>query len=201
MSETTPALPEFLRTQVAPRFREMLAAAEQRLAQAQREVDDLRNARGTIGWEIAGSPPIKWYVNLAGGEMTVAETAAEEPFMTVSMNAADWQRFASGAAQGGPFVGDARRPFGRSRIERVRAIRGAMRFVLTGLPDGGDFTTTLYFAGERPAEPQATIQMPAEVAARIQSGQLNPQAAFMQGQMKLTGDMGFAMQLGMALFM
>jgi putative sterol carrier protein len=199
MSDTTRTLPDFLQSQVAPRFREMVNAAEQRLAQAQREVDDLRNARGTIAWEVGDGPAA--YVNIAGGEMRLEENAAQEPFMTVRMSADDWSSFSSGAAQGGLFAGDPRRPFGRSRIERVRAIKGAIRFVLTGLPDGSSFTATLYFAGERPPEPQATIQIPAEVAVKIQSGQLNPQAAFMQGQIKLAGDMGFAMQLGMALFL
>lgn len=200
MSEPTQTLPlpDFLRSKVAGRFRDMVAKADQKLAQAKREVEDLRSATGSIAWEVGDSRTSKWFVNMADGEMTIAETADNEPFMTIALSEADWMRFVSGATSGGLFAGD-NRPFGKSRIERVRAIRGSMRFVLTGLPEGGDFTVNLHFGSERSAEPKATIQMTADVAAKIQSGVLNPQAAFMQGQMKLIGDMGFAMQLGMAL--
>ena len=202
-AETIPPVPrldEHLRNQVAPRFRQLVSAAEQRLASVQRELDDLRAAAGTMAWEVTGEPAALCYVNIANGEMTVADQPATEPFMTVVMAAADWARFARGMA--GLFGGDTRRPFGRSRIERVRAVKGAIRFVLTGLQDGGVWTCTLYFGpGPRPAEPQTTVTLGADVVAKIQAGQVDPQVAFMQGQVKLSGDPGLAMQLGMALFL
>ena len=40
----------------------------------------------------------------------------------------------------------------------------------------------------------------AEDARRLQSGQLTPQAAFMQGLARLEGDVALAMQVGAALF-
>jgi hypothetical protein len=201
MSEVTQTLPEFLRRNVAGRFSEMVAKAEQRLMQAKREVEDLQAANGTIGWEIGDSEPIRWFVNLAGGQMTVSEQSASEPFVIVALSVPDWERFVGGAAAGGLFAGNDQRPLGKARIERVRAIKGSIRFVLTDLPSYGDFTATVHFGGERSPEPKATIQMPVDVAQKIQTGALNPQAAFMQGQMKLIGDMGFAMQLGIALLL
>lgn len=195
-----PRLDDYLRDQIAPRFRQLVSATEQRVAAAQRELEDLRAARGTIAWEVIGTSPALWYVNIASGEMTVADQPVAEPFMTVSQTDADWARFTGGLA--GLFGGDSRRPLGHARIERVRAIKGSVRFVLSGLADGGSWTCTLHFgAGPRPAEPQTTVSLPADLVTKIQSGELNPQVAFMQGQVKLSGDPGLAMQLGMALFL
>jgi hypothetical protein len=198
--QTIPSLDGYLRGEVAPRFRELVRAAEQKLAAAQKELDDLRAANGTIAWEIAGPTPAVWYVNIRDGEMGVAEQAAEEPFMVLTQTADDWARFTG--AMAGLFGADNRRAFGRSRIERVRALKGAVRFVLTGLPDGSSWSGVLAFGPPpRPAEPQTTVTVPAEVVKQVQSGQLNPQVAFMQGHLKLSGDPSLAMQLGMALFL
>ncbi len=195
-----PQLDEYLRARMAPRYGQLVTAAEQRLAAAQREVDDLRGAAGTVAWEITGARPTLCYLNIADGQMRVADHPQAEPFMTVSQTEADWERFVGGMS--GLFGGDPRRPLGRSRIERVRAINGAVRFVLTGLPDGASWACTLYFgARPRPAEPHATVTLSTETVAKVQSGQLDPQVAFMQGQVKLAGDPGLAMQLGMALFL
>jgi len=199
MSTESPSVATFIAEQVVSRFDQAVKDAQRRLEVAQREVNDLTGAQGTAHWEIDGLG--SWYLNIAGGNMTVTDSPAEPPFITFAQSKADFDRLASGAVPQGVVGGNDRRGMGQSRIQRLKAIKGAVRFIVTGLPDG-DFTTTLYLgSGPRPEAPQTTIRVPADIAAKLQNGELNPQMAFMQGQIKLEGDVGLAMQLGMAMAM
>jgi len=190
----------FLREQAAPRFGALVAAAERRLVAAQKEVGDLREAVATICWAAEASP--RWYMNISAGVMEIGSTPAREPLMTVQMEAAAWELFASGAVHTGFLdAPSGRRGFGRSRIERLEGVHGTFRFVLTGLPGGGEWACILAFGGEPAPEPQATVTVDADTLAQIQSGQVEAQVAFLQGRVKVAGDAGLVMQLGMAMFM
>lgn len=191
---------EQLRARVASRFEQVTGDLQKRLEALQREVADLRAARGSVHFEVDGVGAA--YLNLADGRMLVEDVPLDAPFMAVVLSEPDWRRFADGTVSSGLLGGPAgERPLGQSRIQRVRAIKGVVRFVLTGLADG-DWTVTTYF-GEvaRPSSPQTTITVAADVAEKLQRGELNPQMAFMQGQVRMEGDAGLAMQIGMALMM
>src|SRR5204862_4032255 len=125
------------------------------------EVDDLRGAAGTVCGQVDGSAPV--YLNFADGVASVGAAAAHEPVMTMRMSAADWERFASGQVGGGLVDGGNRSGFGKSRLEKLKPMRGTVRFSLTGLPSGGDWCVDLGLNGPPAEPPTSTISMPADV--------------------------------------
>jgi len=193
----------YLQSTIAPRFAQMVKQAVDRLDALQREIADLRSARGSIAWEVEGEGGGTWFLNLSAGEMTVGAEPIEPPFMRVAQSADNWQRFVSGAAPVGFLSGGwSNRGMGKTRIDRVRTIRGSVGFVVTALPDGSDWSfVTRFGPGPFPAEPQTVVTVTAGVLQQLQREEINPQLAFMQGQIKMTGDAALAMQLGMALFL
>jgi putative sterol carrier protein len=198
MADEAPTLAAVLNEKVAPRFAQVLSDAQRRLEALQREVDDLRAARGTLQWEVDGLGTC--YLNVDGGQVAVADAPLEAPFMTIALSRADWDRFASGAVAPGMMSGN-RQGLGESRVQRLKALKGSVRFVVSGFADG-EWTSTIHFgAGPRPEQPQTTIRINAEAAEKMQRGELNPQMAFMQGQVRLEGDAALAMQVGMAMAM
>jgi hypothetical protein len=61
---------------------------------------------------------------------------------------------------------------------------------------------TLHFGPDAPVDPpQVTLALREEDARRLRAGSLEPQVAFLQGLVTITGDLGLAMQIGTALFM
>lgn len=82
---------------------------------------------------------------------------------------------------------------------RVQGINGVMLFDLSG-EGGGQWTLTLKDEGVKvesgkTATPNTTFSMAAQDFIAIANGTLNPVSAFMQGKVRVSGDMGLAMRL------
>jgi putative sterol carrier protein len=188
----------FLREHVASRPGRRIAELRSHLARLEREIDERLGAEATIALVLEGDGGGSWYVNLRGGEAEVAAEPAAPPLVRVYQSRADWEALArlQLAAAGGPQsgVGD----LTRSRIARLRSLEGAIEFRLA--TESEEHRTVVQFgAGERAAS-RCTVSVRAADAARLQAGELTPQAAFMQGLVRLEGDMAFAMQVGATLF-
>jgi hypothetical protein len=82
----------------------------------------------------------------------------------------------------------------RRQLEALRQIQGMIEFRMEDAKSG-DFTVRIKFAGPMKDEPDASVSLAREDAEAIGRGELNPQAAFMSGRMKIGGDMMLLMQM------
>ncbi len=82
------------------------------------------------------------------------------------------------------------------------SLEGTLRVDVTGAPDG-DRTAHARFGGGRLTDvgpgagegPDATVTLTFEDARAVLGGDLDPSVAFMQGRMKVAGDMGLVLDV------
>lgn len=82
---------------------------------------------------------------------------------------------------------------------KIQGVNGVMLFDLSG-EGGGKWTLTLKDNGAKledgeTTSPNVTFKMAAQDLVAISNGTLNPVSAFMQGKVKVSGDMTLAMRL------
>ena len=83
--------------------------------------------------------------------------------------------------------------------EKLKGLDATILFDLSG-EDGGQWTVSIRdgqvsFEDGSPESPTLTVEAAAEDLKALVKGELNPMAAFMQGRLKVKGDMSTAMQL------
>jgi hypothetical protein len=192
----------FLRTVVAPAFARQVQDLRGRITTLQRELAEREGAEASIGIRVGGDGGGTWYLNVRGGAMEVATDAAGPVLFMVHQTIDDWRALASrGTMLGGKATGMAGRgALTKSRIARLRQLAGTMRLVLK---DGeASRQVTLHFGKGEPIDPpHTTVSMHEEDARNLRDGSLDPQTAFMQGRVAVSGDMTFALGLGTALFL
>ena len=87
-------------------------------------------------------------------------------------------------------------------LEGASTLTGTVQVDVTGGPDG-DLAVHATFDGGRLAgvdavaadQPAATVTLTAEDGRAVCAGELDPSVAFMQGRLKVTGDMGLVLDL------
>jgi putative sterol carrier protein len=185
----------FLREQVAQRAARRIEMLRSQIAKLEAELDDRLAAEATVELRLEGEDGGVWYLNLRGGEMSVADRPEFPPLVRLHQRRADWEALAGGA----PGLPSGGGDLTRSRIERLRGLEGAIEFRLE--VDEGERRVVVQFGQGEPPPPRCTVRLKAETARTLRAGELTPQAAFMQGLVRLEGDVAFAMQVGAALLL
>jgi hypothetical protein len=207
-SSSTPAQPPitpeaFFKEKVAPQFSRRLDDLRRQIFNLEQQIQERSAAQATVRVVIEGDSGGIWYLNVSKGEMTVTAEPAFSPLMTVYQPRSYFDWAASMATEAGLFGPSARGNQGeltKSRIERLKLLKGLIQFTFTHLPDGGEQSFCIQLGdGERPAAAQTVLSMKAEDAQKMACGEINPQMAFMGGIIKVTGDMALAMQFGAAM--
>jgi putative sterol carrier protein len=192
-----------LRDQVAPRVRRRMEELRAQISRLEAEFADRMAAEATVEIVLEGTAGGTWYLNVAQGTMTVSDEPVAPPLVRVRQTRDDWEALAReelGSADAGMPPGA---DLTRSRVERMRGLAGALEFRLLdeGAGEPVERRTLVHFGPGDPGAPRCTLRMKAADARRMRRGELQPQAAFLQGLVKLEGDLAFAMQVGAVLFM
>jgi putative sterol carrier protein len=199
-----PASPEtfdpaaHLKAQVSDRTKKKIAELRSKIAGLQRDLDERLGAEATICVALEGEGGGTWYVNIKDGEAAIEASAASAPLITIHQTVDAFRRSAAAGSTGLGGPGNDQ-DLTKARVQRMKALKGSVEFRMTEAA-GGDISVVLCFGGiDKPTTPQATISVKAADAKKMGSGELNPQVAFMQGALKISGDAAFAMQVGMAM--
>lgn len=153
-----------------------------------------------------------WAMGFTDGRLAIDQGGAAKPPLQISSTLEDFRTFAAGKvrdamkAKAGSKAAaiDAKQIAKLFRVthktEQVKAYSGDLQLVVE---DGATkYKLTLTFGGgtPNPASPTTTISLTLEDFLALAGGELNPQAAFFAGKIRLDGDMNLAMGL-MALSM
>jgi hypothetical protein len=200
---STPADPRrfFLETLPA-QWNAALREQERAVEAAQRLLDGMRGVDATLRVEVEGEGGGTFFLNVAAGRLTPGDAPAHAPFLTLRQERASFEQFAAevgdsalgflGALSG--LGGEMR--LTRARVDLLAGLAGCVRFEVRG--EGGFTLLTQFGAGPGPAAPTTSITVDREAYRALRAGELNPQEAFLGGQIQVEGDLQLAMQLALA---
>jgi SCP-2 sterol transfer family len=197
-----PAPRAFFEEQLPAQFEAALREQERAVEAASRVLEGMRAVHATIRAEVRGEGGGTFFLNVAGGRVTPGDRASQPPFLTLVLEQAGFAAFVrsmGGSALGflGALSGLAQEMrLTQARIDGLAGMQGTLRFELRG---AGGFTLLTHFgAGEPTPEPATSIAVDQGAFEALRAGRLNPQDAFLGGQIQVEGDLQLAMQLALA---
>ncbi len=170
--------------------------------EAKRVLEGMRAVNATLRIDVTGEGGGTWFLNVREGAMATEDVAASPPILTVIQDGNAFERVAADAGDsalgllGGlsGFTGDFK--LTQSRLDNLAGVAGCLALEVTG--DEG-FAFRVHFGTDPvPDEPHTAITVSPEVYADLREGRLDPQNAFMSGQLDVSGDLQIAMMLALA---
>jgi len=167
---------------------------------------ELGSLRASISFELSGAGGGVWTLSMHSGKLIGEKGEDPERILKLIQSREDWacsMRGEKGFRLELPGEGSGKNLsqellLNQEKIERLKSIKGSIKFKLTDLVKG-DWEITAVFGPETHPEPDCTITMGAADALAIREGKLSPQTAFMAGKINIKGDMGLALQIGAVL--
>jgi putative sterol carrier protein len=149
-------------------------------------------AEFSIQFRLTGEGGGDWHAAIGNGAMAVRRGSAEANF-TVSLGVADWRDAVLG--RNGATIGliiPQNRPGRPDNSARAKALKGTMALELSR-PEADPFRVEMSF--NNAAAPRTLLRMTLVEYLGMQDGSQNGQQLFMQGRIKVEGDMAFLMQV------
>ena len=170
--------------------------------EATRLLDEMEAVRSSIVVQVDADGSLERFAyDIERGVMSSVEAPSYAPFMVLGHALEDFENLRRecgdsllGFLGGLAGLGDDMRLTSR-RVRSLRELAGSLVFERVG--EGG-FALFAHFGVDTPSsEPRATIRIDAETYARLRAGELDPQDAFLAGQVELEGDEGMAIELAL----
>jgi hypothetical protein len=199
---TTPEPRSFYGELIPTQFNRALEAQEALGEQGRRVYDGMRAVSASIRIEVKGEGGGTFHLNIEQGRMSASERAEKRPFLTLLQDRRAFDRIAREAGDsamallGGLSGLAGEMKLTKSRIDNLALVQGLVHFEVTG--EDGFVLRTHFGTSPPPAEPDTWIRVDEAAYRDLRGGKLDPQAAFMNQQIVVEGDMQMAMQLALA---
>ena len=146
----------------------------------------------TIQFRITGEGGGEWFAEINDGTMHVRKGTGEANF-TVMLSVADWRDAVLGRNGASlALILPQSRPDRPDNSARAKALKGTMALELSR-PEGDPFRLEMAF--NNAPMPKTTLRVTLQDYVDMQEGKQNGQQLFMQGRIKVEGDMAFLMQV------
>jgi hypothetical protein len=178
--------------------------AQERLGESGRALyQAMREVEATLCAIVSGEGGGRFYLNIREGRMSAGDAPALPPFITIVQDRPGFDRLAREAGDsalallGGLSGLGGELRLTRKRIDGFAPLQGALRFAVAG--ENGFELITHFGPGPVPEQPSASITVDEAAYRELRGGQLDPAEAFLNGRIKVEGDLQLAMQLALAM--
>ena len=176
---------EYFKEYVPKIFTEQLATAT---------VSGMDDTEAKIMFNISGDKPQTWSIVIKDArDLDVVSGPVTNPLVTLDMDEGTWRDAVTGKLPGAiDMFTDVNKVANRSRFDKISDMNGMLVLNLAR-PDGSPIDLAVTFYGAE--KPKATFTCSVDCWKDLSTGKVTGVTAFMGGQLKIEGDMPFAIEL------